>query len=107
MQRTEVSSLITLLALALALSVLPAPAYAAPAAKIETGRVANGDYAPRREAVGEQVRPERGYQTKLVLGDLVVRMVSHGIIDVAKIGGAVQGAGWYPGRAEAAPDSGL
>lgn len=47
MTRIQTSSLIVLLALALALSAFPGPARAAPVAKVETGRVANSDYAQR------------------------------------------------------------
>jgi hypothetical protein len=31
------------------------------------------------------VRPKEGYQTRLVLGDVVARMVSQGIIDLGEM----------------------
>lgn len=81
---------------ALALSVPTSSAPAAPAAKVETGRVANGDYGERRQVVDEQVRPKDGYQTKLVLGDIVPRMVAHGIIDMAKMEALYKDRGGMP-----------
>jgi hypothetical protein len=96
MSRIQTSSLLILSTLALALSALPISAHAAPVATAETGRVANGDYAQRREGVGEQVRPKEGYQTKLVLGDVVVRMVSQGIIDMAKMEALYKERGGIP-----------
>jgi hypothetical protein len=81
--------------LALALSA-PLSAYSAGAAKVETGRVANGDYAQRRQAVAEQVRPKEGYQTRLVLGDIVPRMVADGIIDLEKMEALYKERGGLP-----------
>lgn len=96
MTRNETSSLTVLSTLALALSALLAPAYAAPVAKVETGRVANGDYGQRRDAIGEQLRPKEGFQTKLVLGVVVPRMVSHGIIDMTKMDALYKERGGIP-----------
>lgn len=97
LQRKRSGSLsVALVTLALALSAPLLPAHSAAAAKIETGRVAEGDYAQRRQAVAEQVRPKDGYQTKLVLGDLVPRMVAHGIIDPAKIEALYKERGGIP-----------
>ncbi len=39
----------------------------------------------RIQAVSEQVQPKEGYQTKIILGDLVPRMVAYGIIDLSKM----------------------
>lgn len=96
MSRIQTSSLPVLSTLALALSALPVPAHSAPVAKAETGRIVSGDYAQRRETVGEQVRPKEGYQTKLVLGDVVPRMVSHGIIDMTKMEALYKERGGIP-----------
>lgn len=71
--------------LALALSISQFPAYSASNQRVETGRAAKVDYAQRIQAVTNQVQPKTGYQTKLALGDVVPRMVSLGIIDLAKI----------------------
>ncbi|NJO23992.1 MAG: hypothetical protein HC868_15040 [Sphingomonadales bacterium] len=81
---------------ALALSALLFPAHSASPAKVETGRVANSDYAQRRQDVGEQVRPKEGYQTKLVLGDIVPRMAAHGIIEWEKMETLYKGRGGIP-----------
>lgn len=81
---------------ALALSTPLASAHSASAAKIEIGRIANSDYAQRRQAVAEQVRPKEGYQTELVLGDVVPRMVSHGIIDMTKMEALYKDRGGIP-----------
>jgi hypothetical protein len=83
-------------AVALALGALPVAAEPATAAKTDTGRIADGDYTQRRQAVAEQVRPKGGYQTKLVLGDIVPRMVAHGIIDMAKIEALYKERGGIP-----------
>ena len=96
MTRNETSSLTVLFTLALALSALLAPAYAASVAEVETGRVANGDYGQRRDAIGEQLRPKEGFQTKLVFGDVVPRMVSHGIIDMTKMEALYKERGGIP-----------
>ncbi len=96
MTRNETSSLTVLFTLALALSALLAPAYAAPVAKVESGRGANGDYGQRRDAIGEQLRPKEGFQTKPVLGDVVPRMVSHGIIDMTKMEALYKERGGIP-----------
>jgi len=96
MNRTGTSSPIAVAALALALGSPLAPAYSEPASKIETGRVANGDYAQRQGAVAEQVRPKEGYQTRLVLGDIVLRMVADGVIDLAKMEALYKDRGGIP-----------
>ena len=53
--------------------------------KVATGRIAEADYMQRIQAVSEQVQPKEGHRTKIVLGDLVPRMVSYGIIDMSKM----------------------
>lgn len=88
--------LLVLSVLALTLSARPVPAHAESATKIETGRIANGDYGKRRQAVDEQVRPKDGYQTKLVLGDVVPRMVADGIIDLEKVKALYKDRGGIP-----------
>ncbi|KAB2916398.1 MAG: hypothetical protein F9K29_11695 [Hyphomicrobiaceae bacterium] len=86
---------LVLAALALASGAAPMPAHAA-SARVETGRIANGDYGERRQAVDEQVRPKEGYQTRLVLGDIVPRMVAHGIVDMEKMEALYKERGGMP-----------
>jgi hypothetical protein len=63
---------------------------------VETGRIANAEYAQRREAVDAQVRPREGFRTRLVLGDIVPRMVAEGVIDVPKIEALYKERGGIP-----------
>ena len=76
---------VLILALPLLLSTSRSCAYAGSGQQIDTGRTEKADYAQRMKAVAEQVAPKEGYQTKLILGDLVPRMVALGIIDMAKM----------------------
>lgn len=60
------------------------------------GPVASGDYKARIAYVSEEVSPAKGIQTKIVLGDVLPRMVALGIIDLGKIEALYKNRGGIP-----------
>lgn len=52
--------------------------------RVETGYITSGDYTQRIKDVSDEVLPKKGFKTKIVLGDVVPKMVSLGIIDMTK-----------------------
>ena len=64
--------------------------------RIETGYIKNGNYADRKVAVFEEVNPKEGFQSKIVLGDTIPKLVSLGVIDMAKMQQIYQTRGGIP-----------
>lgn len=64
--------------------------------RIDTGYIKNGDYTNRKIAVFNEVNPKNGFQSKIILGDIVPKLVSFGIIDIPKIQQIYQGRGGMP-----------
>ena len=53
--------------------------------RVATGYIKNNNYADRMVAVFEEVNPKKGFQSKIVLGDVIPRLVSYGVIDMTKM----------------------
>ena len=94
--------MILLLALFVGASVLaflPVPKSASSAAvrpQAGVGVIASGDYKARIAYVSEEVNPTEGIQTKIILGDVVPRMVALGIINLGKIEALYKNQGGVP-----------
>ncbi len=64
--------------------------------RVETGYIKNGNYADRKIAVFEETNPKNGFTSKIVLGDTIPKLVSLGVIDIAKMQQVYQGRGGIP-----------
>ncbi len=64
--------------------------------RVETGYIKNGDYTKRKIDVFNEINPKDGFQSKIVLGDTIPKLVSLGIIDMPKMQQIYQGRGGIP-----------
>ncbi len=64
--------------------------------QIATGYVKSGNYVNRMQAVFEEVNPKNGFESQIVLGDIIPRLVSYGVIDMTKMQQLYDGRGGIP-----------
>ncbi len=63
---------------------------------VATGYITSGNYTDRMQAVFAEVNPKEGFQSKIVLGDIIPRLVSYGVIDMTKMQQLYQSRGGIP-----------
>ncbi len=63
---------------------------------VSTGYIKSGKYTDRMQAVFEEVNPKEGFESKIVLGDIVPRLVEYGVIDIEKMKQLYDGRGGIP-----------
>ncbi|SRR5258708_6170368 len=64
--------------------------------KSPTGYITNGNYSNRKLIVFEEVNPKDGFQSKIVLGNIIPKLVSLGVINIPKMQQIYQGRGGIP-----------
>ena len=64
--------------------------------RVATGYIKDGNYTNRVQAVFDEVNPKEGFKSKIVLSDIVPKLVSYGVIDMTKMQNLYKDRGGIP-----------